>query len=130
MSHPLSNQPVTCLRSFRVRVRPGQEEAYTRYVAEVVEPIDRIAHAADVFVDVLAIQPEPSTDGSAADQDWTHCRLFSFRDRGQRDRFQTEMGKAAAQFDGSDAALAKRKAYAETLREALGPRDYSVHSSS
>ncbi|MBL8336193.1 MAG: hypothetical protein JNM97_05425, partial [Rhodoferax sp.] len=49
---------VTCARAFKVRVRPGQEAAYEQYLQDVVEPIDAIAHAADVFAHMHAMRPE------------------------------------------------------------------------
>jgi hypothetical protein len=115
-----TNAPVTCARAFKVRVRPGQEAAYEQYLQDVVEPIDAIAHAADVFAHMHAMRPE---DPGA---NWTHARVFFFRDEAQRARFTETMAQAAAQFDGSAAATAPRTARADTLRETVGTSNYCV----
>lgn len=115
-----NNDPVVCARAFRVRVVPGQEAAYTRYLREVVEPIDALAHEAGVFAQMFAIRPE--TPGA----DWTHARVFLFRDTQQREGFTEAMAACAVRFDGGADATAKRKAFADTLRVALGSRDYAV----
>jgi hypothetical protein len=110
----------TCARAFKVRVIPGQEAAYERYLREVVEPIDAIAHAAGVFARMHALRPE---DPGA---DWTHARMFFFNDEAQRQRFTETMAQAAAQFDGSPAATERRKAHAMALRTTVGTSDYQV----
>ncbi len=115
-----SNEPVVCARAFRVRVLAGQEDAYARYLREVVEPIDAMAHEAGVFAQMLAIRPE------APDADWSHARVFLFRDLAQRSRFTEAMAACATRFDGSAEATTARKAFADRLRVALGSRDYAV----
>ena len=116
------NEPVVCARAFRVRVLPGQEAAYARYLREVVEPIDALAHGEGVFAQMFAIRPE------APGADWTHARVFLFRDMLQRERFTEAMAACALRFDGAADATARRKAFADTLRVALGGRDYTVGS--
>ena len=120
MTLSASSTPVVCARAFKVRVLPGQEAAYERYLQEVVEPIDAIAHAAGVFAHLHALRPE---DASAS---WTHARVFFFSDEAQRLRFADAMAQAAAQFDGSPAATERRKAQAATLRATVGTSDYQV----
>ncbi len=115
-----SDNKVVCARSFRVRVLPGQEAAYERYLRDVVEPIDAMAHAAGVFAQMLAMRPE------YAGADWTHARVFLFADTAQRDRFTAAMAQAAGRFDGDAAATARRKAFADTLRVTVGNYDYAV----
>lgn len=113
-------QKLVCARAFRVRVLPGQEEAYARYLHDVVEPIDAMAHDAGVFAHMLAMRPEYA--GAA----WTHARVFFFADTAQRERFTATMAQAAARFDGDAEATARRKAYADTLRVTVGNFDYAV----
>jgi hypothetical protein len=120
MTSSASPSSVVCARAFKVRVLPGQEAAYARYLQEVVEPIDAIAHAAGVFAHMHAVRPE---DPGA---DWTHARVFFFTDDAQRQRFTDTMAQAAAQFDGSGAATERRKALAATLRVTVGTSDYRV----
>jgi hypothetical protein len=110
----------TCARAFKVRVIAGQEEAYARYLREVVEPIDALAHEAGVFAHMLAMRPE------SPGADWTHARVFFFADTAQRERFTAAMAACAGRFDGSAEATVKRKAFADTLRVALGSSDYAV----
>lgn len=107
-------------RAFKVRVLPGREDAYERYLKEAVEPIDAIAHEAGVFDHMIAIRPE---DDTAA---WTHARVFFFIDEDQRQRFAHAMAEAAARFDGSPAATERRKALAATLRQTVSTSDYRV----
>ena len=57
-----SNEPVICARAFHVRVLAGQEEAYARYLREVVEPIDAMAHEAGVFRDGAAPAGDAPTE--------------------------------------------------------------------
>ena len=122
MSGSASPATVVCARAFKVRVLPGQEAAYERYLREVVEPIDAIAHAAGVFAHMHAMRPENPDAG------WTHARVFFFADDAQRDRFTDTMARAAAQFDGLPAATERRKALAATLRATVGTSDYRVSS--
>ncbi|SMG34149.1 hypothetical protein [Paraburkholderia susongensis] len=118
LENPITSR-ATCARVFKVKVHPGKEQAYADYVRDVVEPIDEIAHAANVFVDVVTIRPE----GDAA---WTHARIFTFRDEAHRDALAQAMAQAAASFDGNDEARDARKRYAETLRATIAVSDYSM----
>lgn len=111
---------VRCARMFKVRVLPGQEAAYERYLREVVEPIDAMAHEAGVFAYMHALRPEGQDAG------WTHARVFYFTDDAQRQRFAEDMARAAARFDGSADATERRKALAATLRDTVGTSDYRV----
>ena len=75
----MSAAPTACLaRAFKVRVLPGQEEAYERYLREAVEPVDAIALDAGVFAHMIAMRPE---DTGAC---WTHARVFFFTSQAQR----------------------------------------------
>jgi hypothetical protein len=107
------------IRMFKFFVLPGQEQAYTDYLRDVVTPIDRIAHDADVFVRLITITPE---DEAA----WNHGRVFVFRDRAQRDAMPARMAAAALAFDGDAEATTRRKAFAETLRRQIAVSDYDV----
>lgn len=120
MTSPAGSGAVTCARVFKVRVGHGQEAAYERYLQQVVEPIDAIAHAAGVFAHMHAVRPEDPDAG------WTHARVFFFSSDAQRQRFGDTMAQAAAQFDGSPAATERRKALAATLRATVGTSDYRV----
>lgn len=120
MTDATSTAAPTCAREYKVRVHPGQEEAYERYLREVVEPIDALAHTQHVFAHMYALRPEYPDAG------WTHSRVFLFRDRAQRERFTQAMAASASQYDGSAAATERRKALAATLRDTVGNFDYTV----
>jgi hypothetical protein len=120
MNSPASSAAVCLARAFKVRVFPGQEDAYERYLREAVEPIDAIAHEAGVFAHMVAMCPEDACG------DWTHARVFFFTDATQRERFTEAMAQAAARFDGTAAAAERRLALAATLREKVGTSDYRV----
>ena len=79
-----------CIRTFKYRVLAGQEEAYRKYLADVVDPIDEIAHADGAFLDVVVMSPDdPEKAG------WTQCRVFTFKDAAQRAAFPALIAKAA-----------------------------------
>jgi len=96
-----------------------RDKAYSDYLRDVVEPIDRAAHAADVFLDVMTIVPQQ-------EEDWTQGRLFTFRDRAQRNAFAEAMALHAAVFDGSEEARIWRKRYANTMRKLIAVFDYDL----
>ena len=110
---------MTFARMFKFLILPGQEHAYAGYLRDVVTPIDEAAHKAGVFDRLHTIMP----DGEAG---WNHGRVFLFIDRAQRDAFAARMAEQAAAFDGSAAATARRKAFAETLRRQVGISDFQV----
>jgi hypothetical protein len=109
-----------CIRMFKFLVLPGMEQAYADYLRDVVTPIDVVAHKADAFLELLTLTPD--APGAA----WNHGRVFTFRDPVHRAAMPAAMAKAAAAFDGSDAARITRKAYAETLRRQIAITDYDV----
>jgi hypothetical protein len=57
------------------RARPGQLDAYNRYIMTVAEPIDEDARRAAVFEEVRTVTPAPGTT-----TDWTHLRIFRLKD--------------------------------------------------
>jgi hypothetical protein len=105
------------IRMFKFRILPGQEQAYADYLRDVVTPIDRIAHAADAFVELVTITPETESD-------WNHGRVFTFRDAAHRAAMPARMAAAALAFDGNAGATAQRKAFAETLRRQVSISDF------
>lgn len=107
------------VRLFQYAVHPGMEQAYRDYLRDVVEAIDRAAHAQGVFEAVFTILPEQAAD-------WTQGRLFTFRDAAQRAAMAERMAAAALAFDGSAGATARRKQYAETLRRLVAVQDYRL----
>jgi hypothetical protein len=120
LENPISAR-VGCVRMFKVRVLSGMERAYADYIRDIVEPIDRIAHAADAFLDVVTVVPDGADPAG-----WTQARIFTFRDEAQRAALPVKMGAAAASFDGSAEATARRKQFAETLREQIAVSDYAL----
>ncbi|MDB5739695.1 MAG: hypothetical protein JWP16_735 [Alphaproteobacteria bacterium] len=110
---------MAAIRMFKFFVLPGQEQTYADYLHDVVTPIDKIAHDADVFVRLVTITPE----GEAA---WNHGRVFIFRDPAQREAMPARMAAVALAFDGSEEATRDRKAFAETLRRQIAVADYDM----
>jgi len=108
------------LRSFQYQVLPGRAADYAAYLREVVEPIDRQAHADGAFEEVFTVEP------LARQEPPMLCRVFRFRDEAQLQAFAGRMAQAAARFDASAQATAQRKAHAETLRTLVGVHDYRV----
>ncbi len=106
---------MACVRMFKFLVL--QEQAYADYLRDVVTPIDRIAHDADVFVRLVTVTPQ---GGSV----WNHGRAFIFRDAAQRAAMSAGMAAAALAYDGSEEATRRRKAHAETLRRQVAVSDY------
>jgi hypothetical protein len=108
-----------CALLFKFRVLEGQEAAYAAYLEGPVATIDAAAHKADAFIELVTIRPQDAST-------WNHGRLFLFRDHAQREAFAARMAQASLVFDGSEAARAQRKAYAETLRRQIAVSDYEL----
>lgn len=108
---------MSCARLFQYFVL--QESAYRDYLRDVVEPIDRAAHAVGAFESVTTIVPDVK-------ESWTQGRLFTFRDHAHRAAFADAMAAQAAMFDGGEAARLARKQHAETLRRLVAVLDYDI----
>jgi hypothetical protein len=118
-AHPSGHGAATMRYARLFKYAVLRDEAYGEYVRDMVEPIDNAAQAAGVFQKVMTIVPQQ-------EEDWTQGRLFTFRDRAQRDAFGEGMAAHAAAFDGSEEARAWRKRYANTLCKLIAVFDYDL----
>jgi len=70
------------------KAKPGMEAEYEKYIREVAEPIDAEAQKAGAFEELRTYKPdEPNGE-------WTHLRVFRFKDRAQLDSFSSRMDDA------------------------------------
>ncbi len=99
------------------RARPGQLEAYSRYLHEYVEPIDEAARQAGVLRAYSTwVDPTPGAT-------WTHMRLFVFDTPGQRAVMKEALGRIAMALTPDAQERARRTALAETLRDLASQQD-------
>lgn len=70
------------------KARPGMEAAYEKYIREVAEPIDAEAQKAGAFEELRTYKPEQPNG------EWTHLRVFRFKDKAQLDAFSPKMDEA------------------------------------
>lgn len=70
------------------KARPGREPEYEEYIRKVAEPIDQEAHRAGAFEELRTYLPETPNG------EWTHLRVFRFKDRAQLDAFSARMDDA------------------------------------
>ena len=108
---------MACARIIYWRARPGQLDAYSRYLHEHVEPIDEAARQSGVLRSYATWID--STPGAT----WTHMRLFVFDDVAQRDVMKDGLARIAAQLTPDATQRAQRAALAETLRDKAGEQD-------
>ena len=106
-----------CARVIYWRANPGQFEAYTNYLRDIVEPID---HEAQRRGDLLGFTTLMDASPGAP---WTHMRLFVFDDVAQRDVMKDGLARIAAQLTPDATQRAQRAALAETLRDKAGEQD-------
>jgi len=70
------------------KARPGREAEYEAYIRTVADPIDAEAHRAGAFEELRTYLPD-SPNG-----EWTHLRVFRFKDQAQMDAFSSAMDEA------------------------------------
>lgn len=70
------------------KARLGRESEYEGYIRKVAEPIDQEAHRTGAFEELRTYLPETSNG------EWTHLRVFRFKDRTQLDAFSARMEDA------------------------------------
>lgn len=87
------------------RAKPGQLDAYNRYIKTVAEPIDEDARRAGVFEEVRTVTPAPGTT-----TDWTHLRIFRLKDAAAADALGAGLDAATARVVRDEAT---RKANSE-----------------
>ncbi|MBX3148502.1 MAG: hypothetical protein KF785_17180 [Gemmatimonadales bacterium] len=70
------------------KAKPGMEAAYEKYIREVAEPIDAEAERDGAFDELRTYKPDTPNG------EWTHLRVFRFKDRAQFDSFSAKMDEA------------------------------------
>ncbi|MCU0646488.1 MAG: hypothetical protein MUF00_00720 [Gemmatimonadaceae bacterium] len=96
------------------RARPGQLDAYTRYVREVAEPIDREAQRRGAFLSVATYLANDST------LPWTHMRVFLLRDSAQLAGLSAALSAAGERLQPDSVKRREQSAYSATLRDRVG----------
>ncbi len=86
--------PAPCAQSAPIflaiywKARPGKELEYEEYIRRVAEPIDAEAERAGAFEELLTYVPDQPNG------EWTHLRVFRFKDQAQFDGFSAAMDAA------------------------------------
>ena len=104
----------TLARIYYWRAKPGQLDAYNRYVRDVAEPIDHEAQRRDAFLSVTTFVTRDST------LPWTHMRLFILRDSAQLAGLGAALDAAGARLEPDSVKRRVRGEYSATLRDRVG----------
>jgi hypothetical protein len=96
------------------RARPGQSEAYTRYIRDVAEPIDREAQRRGAFLSVATYMASDST------LPWTHMRVFLLRDSAQLAGLSAALTAAGERLQPDSLKRREQSTYSATLRDRVG----------
>jgi hypothetical protein len=96
------------------RAKPGQLEAYTRYVRDVAEPIDREAQRQGAFLSVATYLANDST------LPWTHMRVFLLRDSAQLAGLSAALTAAGERLEPDSLKRRAQSTYSATLRDRVG----------
>jgi hypothetical protein len=107
-------------RIYYWRARPGQLEAYTRYIRDVAEPIDHEAQRAGAFVSVTTYMSRDTL------VPWTHMRVFILRDSAQLAALPAALDAAGVRLEPDSAKRRARGEYAATLRDRVGDATLEV----
>lgn len=89
------------------KARPGREAEYEEYIRRVAEPIDEEARRAGAFEELRTYTPVTPNG------EWTHLRVFRFRDQTQLDGFSAAMDEAGRRIYPD----ASRRPRADDLRD-------------
>lgn len=96
------------------RARPGQLDAYTRYIRDVAEPIDREAQRLGAFLSVATYQANDST------LPWTHMRVFLLRDSLQLAGLSAALSAAGERLQPDSVKRREQSTYSASLRDRVG----------
>jgi hypothetical protein len=96
------------------KAKPGQFEAYNRYIREIADPIDEEARKAGAFVSLTTlVNPDPAAP-------WSHLRLFTFASREQLEAFSRKMDEAGVRVFPDEAKRKANGARSALLRDRVG----------
>ena len=104
----------TLAKIYYWRAKPGKLEEYSRYIRDLVEPIDREAQRAGAFLSVTTFVARDST------APWTHMRVFVLRDSAQLTALPAALSAAGLRLEPDSARRSVRNAYSATLRDRVG----------
>ena len=107
-------------RAIYWRARPGQFDAYTRYLQTQVENIDHEARQRGALASFSTLVD------NTPDAPWTHMRLFIFDSAPQRAQMVEALGQAASALTPDPDQRASRAIYAASLRDKVGEADFDV----
>ena len=107
-------------RAIYWRAKPGQFDAYTRYLQTQVETIDHEAQRRGALAGFTTLMD------NTADAPWTHMRLFIFDSEPQRARMADALAQAAAALTPDPDQRAARAIHAATLRDKVGEANFDV----
>ena len=96
------------------RAKPGRFDEYTRYVAEVAEPIDAEGQRNGAFISVTTFVTRDTTSA------WTHMRLFVLRDSVQLREMSAKLDAAGVKLEPDSVKRRIRGEYSASLRESAG----------
>ena len=102
---PAASSSGTVFVAYYWRAKPGQLDAYNRYIMTVAEPIDEDARRAGLFEEVRTVMPAPGTT-----TDWTHLRIFRLKDAAAAEALAAGLDAATARVVPDEA---QRKANSE-----------------
>ena len=109
-----------CARVIYWCAKPGQFEAYTNYLRDIVEPIDHEGLRRGALLGFTTL-----VDASPG-APWTHMRLFTFESPAQRAGMVAALAQAAAALTPDAGERAARAAHVATLRERIGEADFGM----
>jgi hypothetical protein len=111
---PVANGRATLAQVYYWKAKPGMLEQYTRYIRDVAEPIDALAHREGAFVSVTTYLSRDTLSP------WTHMRVFLLRDSAQLAGLSAALDAAGRKFEPDSAKRRIRGEYAVTLRDRVG----------
>jgi hypothetical protein len=104
----------TLAQVFYWRAKAGMLDAYTRYIADVAEPIDRDAQQHGAFITVTTFVTRDTLSP------WTHMRVFVLRDSAQLLGLSAALDAAGVRLEPDSVKRRVRGEFAATLRERVG----------
>jgi hypothetical protein len=110
----------TLARIYYWRAKPGQLDAYNRYVRDVAEPIDHEAQRQGAFLSVTTLVSRDTANP------WTHMRVFILRDSAQLAGLSAALDAAGKRLEPDSVKRRVRGEYSVTLRDRVGDATVEV----
>ena len=119
-SYPSVSSGGTLARIYYWRAKPGQLDAYNRYVRDVAEPIDHEAQRQGAFLSVTTLVSRDTANP------WTHMRVFILRDSAQLAGLSAALDAAGKRLEPDSVKRRVRGEYSVTLRDRVGEATLEV----